>query len=93
MSKDKKILIVDRDGKIQSSAVSQKKESNKEDFNSLQYLNLGIYLVLPLLLGVFFGTLVDSWLHTKPFFIILFIILGAISSFYNLIRLTKDASH
>lgn len=57
--------------------------------------NLGFYLATPIVVGVFAGLALDNWLRTKPFFIIIFIIIGSISSFYNLIKLTKekDATH
>lgn len=63
------------------------------NFDSLKYANIGFYLVTPLLVGVFLGVALDNWLHTSPLFIIVLIVLGSISSFYNLYKLTKDASH
>ncbi len=51
-------------------------------------MGLGYSLVIPILLGVFFGLGLDRWLGTKPIFTILGIILGVISSFYTI--LTSD---
>lgn len=54
------------------------------------FYNLGIYFITPLLLGVFLGYQFDRWFKTKPIFILLFILLGTIASFYNLLRLIKE---
>lgn len=61
----------------------------------MQFTDLGIYLAGPLIGGVIVGLLLDNWLNTKPFFILTFIVLGSIATFYNLIKLTrdKDAPH
>lgn len=53
-------------------------------------LNVGAYLIVPILLGVFIGYQLDSRLKTKPLFLIVFLLLGTVSTFYNLIKLTKE---
>lgn len=53
------------------------------------YLNLGFYLLTPILLGVFLGYNLDKRLGTKNFFILLGIFVGALGTFYNLYRLLK----
>lgn len=75
----------------QSTENKNKKASEKknEEFSYAEYFNLGFYLAIPLLVGVFGGILLDNWFQTKPFFTISLIILGSTASFYNLIRLTK----
>lgn len=56
-----------------------------------EYMNLGLYLALPLLIGVFLGQYMDRKFGTKAIFTISFIIFGTISVFYNLYRLySKD---
>ena len=57
---------------------------------SLQNVNIGFYIVTPILIGVFLGLTVDKILNTKPGYTIFFICLGTIASFYNLFRLTKN---
>ena len=61
----------------------------------LESLNIGFYLAIPLLAGVFIGIMIDKWLQTKPVFILIFITLGMIASLYNLYKLTqeKNATH
>lgn len=57
---------------------------------NFRYFNVGYYLLIPILIGIFLGINFDKWLHTKPVFTLIFIILGAASSFYNLFKITKD---
>lgn len=58
-----------------------------------EYLSLGMYLALPLLLGVFVGQYFDRKFGTKAIFTITFIVFGTISVFYNLYRLyNKDTN-
>jgi len=53
------------------------------------YLNIGYYLVTPIVAGVFLGLGLDYWLKTKPFFVVFFLFLGTLGSFYNLFKLLK----
>lgn len=61
----------------------------------MQFTDIGIYLAGPLVGGVLLGLFLDNWLHTKPIFVLIFIVVGSIATFYNLIKLTrdKDAPH
>lgn len=92
MSTDKEIKSVGRDGKVKKTTLAGK-VFGRNDVSYLTYVNLGFYLVAPLLAGVFFGTIIDNRFHTRPLFIILFLIIGTGICFYNLIKLTRDASH
>lgn len=74
--------------KIETKALEKKKMAS--NFPLAKFLNVGYYLVTPLLFGVFFGLLIDNFLKTKPFFITIFIFLGSLGTFYNLWRLTKE---
>ena len=67
-----------------------KKKSNGNNLLLAKSLNIGYYLITPLLLGVFFGYWIDSFLRTKPAFLLVFLILGIVSSFYNLWKLTQE---
>lgn len=55
------------------------------------YLNLGMYLATPLLLGVFLGTYLDNRLGTKPIVTLVLIGLGLVSTFYNLYKIATNA--
>jgi F0F1-type ATP synthase assembly protein I len=67
-----------------------KTNKSKKLLLSAASLNIGIYLITPLLLGVFIGYNIDRFLDTKPLFTLISIIIGSISSFYNLVKLTKE---
>jgi len=61
------------------------------DKNPLEkYLDIGYYLIVPIIIFLMLGLWVDKVLKTKPFFILFFLLLGVLSSFYNLYRLIKE---
>lgn len=92
MNTDKEIRSIGRDGRLSQSSIKRKK-TKTDDRSSISYLNIGFYLITPILVGVFLGSVVDSYFHTRPIFIILFLIVGTIMCFYNLFKVTQDASH
>ena len=72
---------------------TKEKNTNKRRTNNvlnINSLNIGAYLITPILLGVFIGYNLDIYLKSKPVFILIFILLGTYSSFYNLFKLTKE---
>lgn len=69
-------------------APSGKTNSKPGKFLLAKYTDIGYYLVTPLLIGVFLG-LFFSRITGKEFFVLVGIIGGAISTFYNLFRLIK----
>ena len=66
------------------------KTRKKSNFQLANYLNIGYYLVTPLVLGVFLGVAIDRSLKTK-FWTLALILFGFAASIYNLYRLTKKA--
>jgi len=70
------------------------KKSSKDKlkfFNDISNLNLGIYILVPIFLGLIIGYNLDKYNNKKSFFIVIFIILGVICSFYNLFKLVKES--
>lgn len=67
-----------------------KKIENRLKSNILKdlgpYLNLGWQLVSTILIMALIGWGLDSWLKTKPLFIIIFTFLGCIIGMYDFIR-------
>ena len=55
-----------------------------------KYLNIGYYLITPLLLGVFFGLYIEKKYNSGGKIILIAILLGFIGTVYNLYRLTKE---
>lgn len=66
-----------------------RKNDRRNLFLNPVYFNVGIYLLVPLFLGIFVGYKLDERLHSRPLFVILGIIFGTISAFYNLWKLLK----
>lgn len=74
---------------VESQIIEKKKVKQAEIWLNPAIYNVGIYLMTPILIGVFVGYSLDRILRTKPIFVIIFIILGAISSFYNFWKIAK----
>lgn len=65
-------------------------QKEKKKFLLAKYINVGYYLLAPLVAGVFFGLIADRFLKTKTLFTTVFIIVGTVGTFYNLYKLTKE---
>lgn len=50
---------------------------------------LGLYMVLPIVISVYIGKIIDGYLDTAPYISIILLVLGIISSFNNLFKLIK----
>jgi len=68
----------------------QKKTPTKLDFSLANSFNIGYYLITPLLIGVFFGLLLDNFLKTKPVFTLTLLSFGMMGTLYNLWKLIKE---
>lgn len=69
------------------------KVKSKESSNPIllaKSLNIGYYLITPLLIGVFFGYWLDNIFKTRPLFLLMFFLIGTVGSFYNLWKLVKE---
>ncbi|MFN2271483.1 MAG: AtpZ/AtpI family protein [Anaerolineae bacterium] len=60
------------------------KQSNWRE--ALPAMSLGWELAIPIFLGVLLGYYGDQWLGTKPFLTLGFLLLGAATSIYNVVR-------
>jgi F0F1-type ATP synthase assembly protein I len=87
MISTQKIAAIDERGEIKITA---KKVRKKSEYMVLEYLNLGYYLIIPMLAGIFLGLVLDSWFKTRPIFVLSFLLLGTLGSFYNLFKLLKN---
>ncbi len=67
--------------KISSNQFILKKNKKTNYLLLAKYGNVGYYLIIPILLGLFLGFLIKK--------IVIGIIIGTIFSFYNLLRLIK----
>jgi len=59
----------------------------QEDFRKLAEMS-SVALVLPssIAVGLFFGYVLDKWLHTDPWLLLVFLVFGIISGFTSLFR-------
>ncbi|MDH4195858.1 MAG: AtpZ/AtpI family protein [Candidatus Aminicenantes bacterium] len=63
------------------------KESRKAGFRRLAELSsLGLVLPSGIAVGFLFGYLLDKWLGTRPWLLLVFTILGIISGLLSLVR-------
>ncbi|MEN9328679.1 MAG: putative F0F1-ATPase subunit Ca2+/Mg2+ transporter [Candidatus Parcubacteria bacterium] len=84
------IRIVDSRGNVAFKEIDIK-EAKKNWYIDPTYLNLGFYLAAPLVGGVFLGSYLDTKFRTKPVLTLLLIVVGLISTFYNLYKILKNA--
>jgi len=84
--------------KVSSSFViesfqGQKRKKAQETFRMTDVLDLGVYLVIPLLSGLGLGIVLDNKLEIRPFGTIFGLLVGAIGSFFNLLKIVRQFSH
>ncbi|PIZ64625.1 hypothetical protein COY14_04330 [Candidatus Roizmanbacteria bacterium CG_4_10_14_0_2_um_filter_36_9] len=89
--KNKKSIYssIDENGEMTFNS-NKKKQKNLRWNLPIEYGNLGMYLVIPLLLAVFIGKYLDKRFEKNGAFTIILIILGTVSVFYNLYKLSKQ---
>lgn len=83
---------IDKQGNLKKAQQNfvVKQKAGKYFYSQYLNINVGYSLVTPILIGVIIGLTLDNKFHRKPFFTVLFIFLGTISSIYNLFRIYKD---
>lgn len=85
------VTMVDPAGNTSSKEINRPKRNKNDLYLDSRYLNLGYYLITPLILGVILGLTADSYLHTKPLFTLICIALGTVATCYNLFKFIKHA--
>ena len=77
--------------KIAKSKIKKQINPNEEKRGSFMgnAFKLGTELVAAVGVGTIIGFILDSWFGTKPWFIILFFIIGVIAGMLNVIRVAK----
>ena len=53
-------------------------------------MRLGVEIVAALIVGVGIGLILDSWLGTKPWLMIVFFVLGAAAGMFNVFRVVRN---
>jgi len=82
---------IDKQGNLKKADqnFAKKQKAEKGFFSEYININVGYTLVTPILLGVIIGLTLDNNFHKKPFFTVLFVFLGMVSSIYNLFKMVK----
>lgn len=77
--------------KAGKSSVAQKQTDKlKEAENVNTGIRAGAELVVTIGAGVLIGYGLDSWLGTKPIFLIIFLLAGVFAGFFNIYRITQN---
>ncbi len=76
-----------RKAKVTADGAAGRTPSHRSGRNGLGFaMRLGVELVSALAIGVGIGLLLDYWLETTPWFMLLFFILGSVAGFLNVYR-------
>ncbi len=60
------------------------------DFRKLaEASSVGLILPSSIAVGLFFGYLLDNWLHTAPWMLLIFLVLGIVSGLLSVFRAMK----
>ena len=60
------------------------------DFRRLaEASSVGLNLPASIAVGLFFGYMLDNWLHTAPWMLLIFLVLGIVSGLLSLYRAMK----
>ncbi len=65
------------------------KESKSKGLFMGSAFRLGTELIAAVVVGTIIGFILDNWFDTKPWFIIIFFIIGVIAGMLNVIRVAK----
>jgi F0F1-type ATP synthase assembly protein I len=67
-----------------------KRKKNMQVYQNLALISqIGISMILPIFLCLWFGQWLDKKIGTSPLFLIVFLVLGIMSAFRNLFKMTK----
>lgn len=66
--------------------MSDEPQGNPRWQRALELSSLGLALPSSIAVGLFFGYWLDRWLNTRPWMLLLFLLLGVVSGFVSLFR-------
>ena len=81
--------LKDKIGHIENRQLSKSKTKTKTKSNASFGFKISTELVSALVVGVGMGLIVDNYLGTKPFGLIIFFILGSFAGFLNIYRVMR----
>jgi ATP synthase protein I len=62
---------------------------SRNNLRRLELASMGLYLLVAIALGVAIGYYLDRWLHTAPWFLVIFLTAGVFAGFRNMYRLLR----
>ncbi len=65
----------------------EKGKVGKDDLIALDYMNIGWYIIIPILFFLGIGLLVRKYVVKTDIVVIMFVFVGVVSSFYNVFKL------
>lgn len=74
--------------KARPSELSEEQKRNAENMST--GMRAGAELVGAIAGGAFIGWLLDGWLETKPLFLIIMLLLGIVTGFVNVYRISQN---
>lgn len=73
-----------------NSSPQMVEEKRRNDNNTVaKFLNLGYYIITPIVIGIVFGLLLDKALNST-IYVKIFLFVGIAGTFYNLIKLVQE---
>ncbi len=69
-----------------------KREAKKDSFRLIDVMDLGVYFVVPLLVGLGIGAGIDTRWNTKPIGVVCGLIFGMVCFFFNLLKIVRQFS-
>jgi ATP synthase protein I len=67
-------------------------KKNQDKKNLAAYSSVGIMFPVSIAVGAAMGYLLDKWLNTAPYLLIIFTLYGVAAGFWNLYKVTKRMS-
>ncbi|MAZ07383.1 MAG: hypothetical protein CMM99_02815 [Rickettsiales bacterium] len=88
MSKEKLKEFKEKINKIEAKKTSSK---NPKFNNNLSIgFKISLDLVSPIIAGILIGIGVDKFFSTKPIFFVIFLLLGIVAGFFNILKSAKN---
>ncbi|MFA6005139.1 MAG: AtpZ/AtpI family protein [Patescibacteria group bacterium] len=70
--------------------VERKKKNYEIPIMAFKYSSVGIYMAIPLFLGLTSGIFLDNLFRVRPMFTLVLLFFGTVGSFYNIYRIIKE---
>ena len=97
MTQDPRITKIREDLNKIKAKESSEEQKHLERFENNESMSVGLRagaeLVTSIAAGAFIGYWLDTWLETKPIFLIALLILGVITGFVNVWRTTQNIGY